>query len=546
VALPLEIGAFALTILSGMALCWLGLHSYRRWTEPGVIPFAAFAVLLGLGGISGGILALSRGATVPENNIPMWAELSLTGWVLAMVPWILFALQYTGRYTRFRVRTVAILSTPVVGIVSLLLIQAFDAASSTVITQILGTFALLYVFALVAVGSYLLLRTSYEYGHLSLFQGVSLTFAGIGPLMVINSLGMLSEATSEPVISWVYSLAFVTPAAALMLAVFHYEIFESTPAAGTLGERAISRETDDLIFVVDEDSRVITINETAAETLAVSPTAPLGKPFTSLIGTTVEDLQEMETVELETKVGIRKFDPQVTAFTDQHDRPLGRLVSLRDVTKRELRKQRLEVLNRVLRHNLRNRVDVIKGNAEAVASESNNQFADSILDSADELATLSSKARSTDRLVSRPLRTSEDDLAAVIGELIETDAGVNVTLNVPDTARLVTDWEALRAALKSAIENAIEYAEESVTVTVEDRSDGYTIVVADDGPGIPDSELASLDAGTETPLQHGTGLGLWQLQWGITKLNGDLSFETGNGTTVRMTIPDQAPPNSVE
>jgi signal transduction histidine kinase len=109
---------------------------------------------------------------------------------------------------------------------------------------------------------------------------------------------------------------------------------------------------------------------------------------------------------------------------------------------------------------------------------------------------------------------------------------------MPDTSPLVTDWDALRKAFRSAVENAVEHADGSVTVAVDETPDGYAIVVTDDGPGIPDSELASLDAETETPLQHGTGLGLWQLEWGITKIGGELSFDTDDGTTVRMVVPN--------
>jgi signal transduction histidine kinase len=208
------------------------------------------------------------------------------------------------------------------------------------------------------------------------------------------------------------------------------------------------------------------------------------------------------------------------------------------VTERELRKQRLEVLNRVLRHNLRNRVDVIKSNAEAVDSDSNTEYVAAIRESADGLATLSSKARATDQLVSRPARQSSGDLSATVRSLADAVGAEAVTLDVPDSAPLVTDWDALRKAIRSALENAVEHTEESVTVSIAEIQRGYEITVADDGPGIPDSELASLDAETETPLQHGTGLGLWQLEWGITKLGGDLSFETDDGTTVRMAVPD--------
>jgi signal transduction histidine kinase len=537
-ALSLGDGWFAVTILSGVVLCWLGIYCYRRWNEPGVTPFAAVALFLGGGGIVGGAIALTQGGDLPEAGVTLWVDVSLTAWVLAMVPWILFALQYTGRYTQFRVRTVVLLAAPVASIVFFLIVQSTEAMQQSIVTEIFGTLALLYVFALVAVGCYLLLRTTQKYGHLSLVQGVSLTLAGTGPLVIINSIPILAGETSDGTVFAVYALAFVTPAVTLLLAVFRYDMFESTPAAGALGERAIPRETDDLVFVVDTDGRIIKINETAVETLDASPSDPLGDPFDSLVSVSVDELQSTETVELETVAGMRKFDPQITTFTDQHGRPLGSLVSLRDVTERELRKQRLEVLNRVLRHNLRNKVDVIKSNAEAVAAESDSEHTGAILDSADELATLSAKARSTDQLVSHPTRESRNDLSELVSDLTETDGDVDITLDIPESAPLVTDWEALRSALSSAIQNAVEYAEESVTVTVEDRPDGYRVTVADDGPGIPESELASIDAESETPLQHGTGLGLWQLRWGITKLNGNLSFDTQDGTAVHMTVPD--------
>jgi Signal transduction histidine kinase len=78
-----------------------------------------------------------------------------------------------------------------------------------------------------------------------------------------------------------------------------------------------------------------------------------------------------------------------------------------------------------------------------------------------------------------------------------------------------------------------------VTVTVEDRPDGCVVTIVDDGPGIPEEELMPIKAETETHLQHGRGLGLWQLRWCVDNLNGQLSFKTDAGTAVRITVPDR-------
>ena len=76
-----------------------------------------------------------------------------------------------------------------------------------------------------------------------------------------------------------------------------------------------------------------------------------------------------------------------------------------------------------------------------------------------------------------------------------------------------------------------EHATKAVTVTVED---GRVVTIVDDGPGIPEKELTTIDAENETRLQHDRGLGLWQRRWCVDTPNGRPPFETGAGTTVRI------------
>lgn len=92
---------------------------------------------------------------------------------------------------------------------------------------------------------------------------------------------------------------------------------------------------------------------------------------------------------------------------------LGAVLSLRDVTERELREQRLTVLNRVLRHNLRNQADVVRGNAESLDAESDQ--VDTIIDAADKIAALGQQARQIDRYISE----SPDDVAVDFSETVD-------------------------------------------------------------------------------------------------------------------------------
>jgi signal transduction histidine kinase len=199
-------------------------------------------------------------------------------------------------------------------------------------------------------------------------------------------------------------------------------------------------------------------------------------------------------------------------------------------------------LNRVLRHNLRNQVEVIRSNAEVLADESTNGYADSIIESADRLSELGRSTRSIDKIVSQPSATAEVDLASVVNETAGDTRGrdgVDLSLSVPESTTLATERHAVVAAAESAVENALSRAANSVTVTLEKIPEGYSLTVVDDGSSMPDDEIASVSAGTETPLQHSTGIGLWQLKWAVTKFNGDLSIENDDGTAVEVRIPDQ-------
>jgi PAS domain S-box-containing protein len=218
----------------------------------------------------------------------------------------------------------------------------------------------------------------------------------------------------------------------------------------------------------------------------------------------------------------------------------------RDITARKRREQRLSVFNRILRHNLRNRIDVIRSHAEALAEQTEGDQAERIINATDELAEIGRRARDIDRILSKDTTATEVDIAESLRETVEAvhppRSDVTVRTDFPEEARLRTHKRSVTMAVESALENAVENAASAVAVAVENSKQTCLITIRDDGPGIPEEALTPIQAGRETPLQHGRGLGLWQLRWCVDNLNGELSFEMGDGTTVRITVYDQSEP----
>jgi len=529
-------------LVAGGLLCVLGYRTIRQVDEPGATAFGVFAIIWGAIPIITG-----TGAIVWEPAG------SLTGllWIIVVVPWVVFALQYTG--VTFARRTLLALVGPSLGLVPWLVLVVFGNESG--LAEAVGVLVFVYYSALAVVGAGLVVRATSRYGHLSLVQGLWLAVAGVVPPAAMNTYGIFIDVADESVLLGIYAASIVGVLLAVSLALFRYDVFGSTPAAGTVGERAVARETDDLVLIVDDDSRLIKRNETATRQLAGSGGDPVGSPLAELVGVDVDALQSQETVELQTADGVCKFDPQVSPLTDQHGRTLGSIVSLRDVTEREMRRQRLEVFNRLLRHNLRNQVTVIKANTEAVADELTDDELGSYLDtataSADALQALGRKAKTIEELLSKEGSVTTD---RTVGEILEASRSAaerrwpSATVEVagPTETRIEVDRDVLRFIVDNLVENAVEHSDREqpaveLTVDVEERTATYpvTIAVADDGPGIPEREIEVLREGTETPQKHGSGVGLWVTNWAVTHIGGELAFadREPRGSIVRVRLP---------
>lgn len=229
----------------------------------------------------------------------------------------------------------------------------------------------------------------------------------------------------------------------------------------------------------------------------------------------------------------------------------------------------LTVLNRVLRHDVRNDLTVIAGYLDHARREGDADIAeylDGIEARAERIERLSDHARLAENAVLGDAVEGTTDLMLVAERVVGTiardfpAASVSVHAEVDDAQALVPGHDLLESALHNVVENAVEHAGHeapTVDVTVRvrpaDAIDGprprlsngiaadsvVEVVVADDGPGFPDREQAVLEEGGEDALESSSGMGLWVVHWIVDAVGGVTTVESraGGGSVVTLRFP---------
>ncbi|WP_193365833.1 PAS domain-containing protein [Halorubrum distributum] len=225
-----------------------------------------------------------------------------------------------------------------------------------------------------------------------------------------------------------------------------------------------------------------------------------------------------------------------------------------DITDRKRRERYVRIVNRILRHNLRNELNVVFGFAGEIADRTDDdrirEFAERIEATGKRLSGVAEGAATLRRVVEEGYAADPEpiDVGAVVEEVVTRHAtdrpDARITADVPAGIAVRGD-DRLSIAVDHLVENAVEHGGDAprVAVTAErDPDDGVVAVrVADDGPGIP-TAVQEVITGTRevTQLQHNTGVGLWIAAWVVEAYGGEIRFDDGldgGGTTVTLVLP---------
>lgn len=252
------------------------------------------------------------------------------------------------------------------------------------------------------------------------------------------------------------------------------------------------------------------------------------------------------------KDGERFIVDQTIAPITSVDGEIHRFVAVNiDITERKERERNLKLLNQVVRHDIRNQLQLILAYTDRLQTTDGNgddEYVEKILETVHDAVEITTTARD----VTEILLQSEEDLhpvrvSAMLEDEIEDIRATYDSAVIAIEGQLqnhsVRADEMLRSVFRNVLTNAIQHNDKDVPeVTVSATSDdGRELVqVADNGPGIPDDRKTEIfEQGESTLDSDGTGLGLYLVETLVGRYGGEVHVEDNDpaGTIFTVALP---------
>jgi len=340
--------------------------------------------------------------------------------------------------------------------------------------------------------------------------------------------------------------------------------------------------TGDTVLVHDTDGVIIAANETAHDRLGYESGQLVGRRLDAVEAAVPDETEAddagaegaSDTDDDETDTADRIVYETVHTTADGDTTPVevsatfvryggapavlsvARDIAQRRASERELARKRdqLRALNRVLRHDIRNDMQIVLGLGRLLddhVDEEGQEYLRTILDTGEHVVELTRSSRDLARTVAGetelPLESVSlaDTLRAEIDRRQEAFGHATITLrdDVPDVNVRANDL--LASVFRNLLNNAVQHSdrdEPTVEVSADiTRGDHTAIVrVADNGPGIvPDRQETVFGKGEKGIESEGTGLGLYLVQSLVDHYGGSVWIEDNEprGTVVVVELP---------
>jgi PAS domain S-box-containing protein len=312
---------------------------------------------------------------------------------------------------------------------------------------------------------------------------------------------------------------------------------------------AVFNNTYQFTGLMSPDGTLLEVNQTAVEFA--------GRSREELVGTKIwdaywfqadEKAQQIASQAVETAKEGEFFREQTTvqgadreAVIDFSVRPVtdedGNVDLLipegRDITRLSEREKQLDVTNRFLRHNIRNKLTTIQGNAELVSQAADTDlqsYGDTIFRAADEINETAEMARRIHDLIENDPTPSPINLVEHLQQAVSTTRErypqADITVNTPESLTVMS-LKSLAEALTELLATVLtDAASNRPTVSVDIIQDDTPVLeISTVGDTLPSAERAVLTGQIDLEqIRHADGLGVWYVYWHIWYSGGTITI----------------------
>ena len=224
-----------------------------------------------------------------------------------------------------------------------------------------------------------------------------------------------------------------------------------------------------------------------------------------------------------------------------------------DITERLDLNRRMEnlnesllMLNRIMRHDIMNDLNVALGSIQLYEKKRERRFLESATRSLTKSVDLINNISDLERL-RKPTDLREIKVKDAIERVVENRAGQNVRINVSGEGTAMAD-EAFSSVIDNLVGNAIMHGQtETVDIDIINEEGQCLIRVADEGRGIPDQVKARIfDEGFKLGETGNTGLGLYIVKKTMERYGGSVSVKDNSprGSVFELRLQLRSPEKS--
>ena len=366
--------------------------------------------------------------------------------------------------------------------------------------------------------------------------------------IAISYIALIIEVAGlEPYPDLLYNTTMVGDtilSVAFLWALFYADFLDLTPVA----RETLLEEVEDATVVTDRQGRLSYFNRTAQDLFGIGPEYA-GMPADDVFiqGTNERLDQFTDTDNSKTEIVVTPEDERryfsVSASPLNGDR--GRAFVFHEITAEREYRQRieeqrdnLETLNQVLRHDIRNDLQLVIAYADLLddecETEDEQQYIDTINESADHAVELTQTARDlsevmlTDEVEGQRLNF-QTMLADEVAEVQASYPGATLEFGTEIPSVTLAASDMISSVFRNLLKNAIQHNNKEVAeviVSATDHGDTVTVTIADNGPGVPDDQKEAVFGKGERGLDStGTGIGLHLVDTLVNVHDGEVWIE---------------------